>query len=49
MIFLGDNVYLERDLQFDDIKPRLLGESFNLQAMGWPKISCQVIGELAQA
>ncbi|MCJ1283516.1 hypothetical protein MMC26_002846 [Xylographa opegraphella] len=25
MIFLGDNVLLERDLTFDDIKPRLLG------------------------
>ena len=25
MIFLKDNVLLERDLQFDDIKPRLLG------------------------
>ena len=25
MIFLGDNVYLKRDLTFDDIKPRLLG------------------------
>ncbi|KAK2757209.1 hypothetical protein FQN54_004723 [Arachnomyces sp. PD_36] len=25
MIFLQDNVYLERDLTFDDIKPRLLG------------------------
>ncbi|KAI9644829.1 hypothetical protein NHQ30_006856 [Ciborinia camelliae] len=25
MIFLSDNVYLERDLTFDDIKPRLLG------------------------
>jgi hypothetical protein len=27
MIFLGDNVLLERDLKFDDIKPRLLGSS----------------------
>ncbi|KAH8589116.1 XFP N-terminal domain-containing protein [Bisporella sp. PMI_857] len=25
MIFLGDNAHLERDLTFDDIKPRLLG------------------------
>ncbi|KPI42168.1 putative phosphoketolase [Cyphellophora attinorum] len=25
MIFLRDNVYLERDLKFEDIKPRLLG------------------------
>lgn len=25
MIFLSDNAYLERDLTFDDIKPRLLG------------------------
>jgi hypothetical protein len=25
MIFLKDNVLLERDLTFDDIKPRLLG------------------------
>ena len=25
MIFLHDNVFLERDLTFDDIKPRLLG------------------------
>lgn len=25
MIFLSDNVFLERDLTFDDIKPRLLG------------------------
>lgn len=25
MIFLRDNVLLERDLTFDDIKPRLLG------------------------
>ena len=25
MIFLNDNVLLERDLTFDDIKPRLLG------------------------
>lgn len=25
MIFLKDNVLLERDLQFEDIKPRLLG------------------------
>lgn len=25
MIFLLDNVLLERDLKFDDIKPRLLG------------------------
>lgn len=25
MIFLRDNVFLERDLNFDDIKPRLLG------------------------
>ena len=25
MIFLKDNTYLERDLTFDDIKPRLLG------------------------
>lgn len=25
MIFLLDNVLLERDLTFDDIKPRLLG------------------------
>lgn len=25
MIFLKDNVRLERDLQFEDIKPRLLG------------------------
>lgn len=25
MIFLGDNVYVKRDLKFDDIKPRLLG------------------------
>ncbi|KAI4127872.1 MAG: hypothetical protein LQ347_004414 [Umbilicaria vellea] len=25
MIFLGDNVLLERELSFDDIKPRLLG------------------------
>jgi xylulose-5-phosphate/fructose-6-phosphate phosphoketolase len=25
MIFLGDNVLLERDLTFGDIKPRLLG------------------------
>lgn len=26
MIFLKDNAYMERDLTFDDIKPRLLGE-----------------------
>jgi len=26
MIFLGNNVLLERDLVFDDIKPRLLGK-----------------------
>lgn len=26
MIFLQDNVYLKRDLKFDDIKPRLLGQ-----------------------
>jgi xylulose-5-phosphate/fructose-6-phosphate phosphoketolase len=25
MIFLKDNVLLERDLKFEDIKPRLLG------------------------
>jgi xylulose-5-phosphate/fructose-6-phosphate phosphoketolase len=25
MIFLKDNVLLERDLTFDDVKPRLLG------------------------
>ena len=25
MIFLGDNCYVEKDLKFDDIKPRLLG------------------------
>ena len=25
MIFLQDNILLERDLKFDDIKPRLLG------------------------
>ena len=25
MIFLHDNILLERDLSFDDIKPRLLG------------------------
>jgi hypothetical protein len=25
MIFLSDNFLLERDLKFDDIKPRLLG------------------------
>ena len=25
MIFLSDNVYIQRDLTFDDIKPRLLG------------------------
>jgi len=25
MIFLKDNILLERDLTFDDIKPRLLG------------------------
>ena len=25
MIFLNDNVLLERDLRFEDIKPRLLG------------------------
>jgi xylulose-5-phosphate/fructose-6-phosphate phosphoketolase len=27
MIFLRDNVLLEKDLSFDDIKPRLLGET----------------------
>ncbi|KFY47712.1 hypothetical protein V496_10485 [Pseudogymnoascus sp. VKM F-4515 (FW-2607)] len=27
MIFLSDNVFLEEDLRFDDIKPRLLGMS----------------------
>ena len=27
MIFLHDNVLLERDLVFNDIKPRLLGQS----------------------
>jgi len=26
MIFLQDNVYLERELSFEDIKPRLLGK-----------------------
>lgn len=26
MIFLKDNAYYERDLKFDDIKPRLLGK-----------------------
>ncbi len=26
MIFLHDNILLERDLTFDDIKPRLLGQ-----------------------
>lgn len=26
MIFLRDNVLLERDLTFNDIKPRLLGK-----------------------
>ncbi len=26
MIFLRDNVFLERDLTFEDIKPRLLGD-----------------------
>ena len=25
MIFLGDNAFVERDLKFEDIKPRLLG------------------------
>lgn len=28
MIFLEDNVLLKRDLTFDDIKPRLLGELY---------------------
>lgn len=32
MIFLSDNVLLERDLTFDDIKPRLLG--LNSQSHG---------------
>ena len=31
MIFLGDNVLLERDLTSDDIKPRLLGPFHSLQ------------------
>jgi xylulose-5-phosphate/fructose-6-phosphate phosphoketolase len=26
MIFLKDNAFMERDLTFDDIKPRLLGQ-----------------------
>lgn len=30
MIFLRDNAFLERDLSFDDIKPRLLGMSVSL-------------------
>jgi len=25
MIFLRDNVFLEKDLTFEDVKPRLLG------------------------
>lgn len=28
MIFLSDNALMERDLTFDDIKPRLLGMLF---------------------
>lgn len=28
MIFLGNNVLIEHDLTFEDIKPRLLGKHF---------------------
>lgn len=29
MIFIQDNVYLKRELKFDDVKPRLLGQSIH--------------------
>lgn len=51
MIFLGRNVLVEQDLVFDDIKPRLLGESA-FCSIDMLKISrltvFQVIGEPVQ-
>lgn len=32
MIFLKDNALLERELRFDDVKPRLLGKQIVLTA-----------------
>lgn len=34
MIFLGNNVLVEHDLSFEDIKPRLLGMHFP-NVFGW--------------
>ena len=52
MIFLGDNVLLERDLTSDDIKPRLLGPFHPLRVSDTKAVTKhfeQVIGERAPA
>lgn len=33
MIFLGNNVLIERDLTFEDIKPRLLGTHLPIRSL----------------
>lgn len=40
MIFLKDNVLLERDLTFEDVKPRLLGMCHLILGDGFENPSC---------
>lgn len=50
MIFLQENTLLKRDLSFDDIKPRLLGESIlhmHLARMYTDSMCVQATGEHA--
>ncbi len=51
MIFLRDNVLLERDLEFNDVKPRLLGPSLTIDwngAQTFTDVLTQVIGVRAR-
>jgi hypothetical protein len=50
MIFLKDNVLLERDLKFEDIKPRLLGRMYvGIVAYGGLTYNTRSLGNLPWA
>lgn len=49
MIFLRNNVLMERGLTFQDIKPRLLGTHFPVRSVTEYTDVVQVIGERVQA
>ena len=48
MIFLKDNVLLERDLKFEDIKPRLLGECSIVISLKYLLILLRSLGHMSR-